>query len=820
MQQDKTFDPNIIGEDVSDNSKVKNGGSENEKAEMDKKRGFFSRFRIGKHIGILLILIGAILFFAFFSYLRTGFVDQSVVLQQSSIDTAYTSGLDTVKNWIGAFGAEISYLFINDGVGISAFIIALWLVVVGLRLVAIKKIKVYSVTVCSLVLIIVLSLSFGILSVDNVSFIKYGGNLGHYVSLFLVKFIGKLGTLLLYGALLLSVVIALLGRIISLFRYLKSFIPSRKTDENPEQKENAVVEPDPIDFPEVTYEHEDVQPITEDVEPVNEEVSDDIVVDTEKTIASEEKSDVVADETADDEIKVNIVNAPTIEKADKINKIYDPSDSLPRYKFPSTSLLKNIKIKENNVDKEEQEENKKRITETLNNYGINIKSIDVCVGPTITLFEIVPADGVRIAKIKNLENDIALSLAALGIRIIAPIPGRGTIGIEVPNRDPQTVSMRSVLESKTYQESKFDLPIAMGCTIANKVFIADLCKMPHVLVAGATGQGKSVGLNAIITSLIYRKHPAELKFVLFDPKMVEFSLYARLEHHYLAKLPGEEEPIVTDFTKAIATLNSLTVLMDNRYELLKNAKVRNIKEYNEKFINHKLNPDKGHEFMPYIVVVVDEFADLIMMAGKEVEKPIARIAQKARAVGIHMIIATQRPSTDVITGMIKANFPGRIAFKVSQMVDSRTILDCPGAQQLIGRGDMLFLANGEMERVQCAFISTEEAESICEFIGNQIGYATAYELPEYIPPTDGDVTYGGGGGVADRDSLFEEAAAFIVTGTTASTSSLQRRYSIGYNRAGKIMDQLEAAGIVGPAQGGKPRQVLMDSLQLSQILNN
>lgn len=818
MQQDKTFDPNIIGEDVSESSKIVNGGSDNEKDNQSKKKGFFSKFRIGKHIGIVLILVGTILFFSFFSYLRTGFIDQSVVLQHSSVDTAYNSGIDSVKNWIGSFGAEVSYMFINEGVGISAFLIALWLILVGLKLVIIKKIKVYNVTVYSLILIAALSLVFGLISVDNDSFIKYGGNLGHYVSLFLVKFIGTLGTLLLYGALLLSVVIASFGRIISFYRYVKNLLPSKKKSENVPVSEVVEEEPEPINFPEVAYEPED-----QFEESLDSENQEDEGEDSEYEVGGDDVTETFEDkegvEVSDGDIKVNIVNAPTIEKADKINKIYDPSDSLPRYKFPSTSLLKNIKIKENNVDKEEQEENKKRITETLNNYGINIKSIDVCVGPTITLFEIVPADGVRIAKIKNLENDIALSLAALGIRIIAPIPGRGTIGIEVPNRDPQTVSMRSVLESKTYQESKFDLPIAMGCTIANKVFVADLCKMPHVLVAGATGQGKSVGLNAIITSLIYRKHPAELKFVLFDPKMVEFSLYARLEHHYLAKLPGEEEPIVTDFTKAIATLNSLTVLMDNRYELLKNAKVRNIKEYNEKFVNHRLNPDKGHEYMPYIVVVVDEFADLIMMAGKEVEKPIARIAQKARAVGIHMIIATQRPSTDVITGMIKANFPGRIAFKVSQMVDSRTILDCPGAQQLIGRGDMLFLANGEMERVQCAFISTEEAESICEFIGNQIGYATAYELPEFIPSTEEDVTYGGGG-IADRDSLFEEAAAFIVTGTTASTSSLQRRYSIGYNRAGKIMDQLEAAGIVGPAQGGKPRQVLMDSLQLSQILNN
>ena len=817
MRKDKVYDPNIIN---VDNTEPENKtGAEDNVDDSDSSKRFSLYKRISKVLGIIMIIVGCLFFFAFFSYLRTGFFDQSLVLQHSCVDTAVNTGVGSVKNLIGAFGAEVSYLFINDGIGLSAFILAVWLVLVGLKTLSVIKLKIYNTTLVSLLLIILFSLTFGILSVDNDTFIKFGGNIGHYVSLFLVKFMGKFGTLILYAALLIPVLIyiarklfvpvySLLGK---LFRKKESVNSSETEDDEQDFK------PEQIDFIDVPREpEEDLE--TEEEPEVPEEIEKDVILEDDKEEEIPEPQEApVEGET--DGIKVNIVNAPTIEKADKINKIYDPSDSLPHYKFPSTSLLKVIKMKENNVDKEEQDENKKRITETLNNYGISIKSIDVCVGPTITLFEIVPADGVRIAKIKNLENDIALSLAALGIRIIAPIPGRGTIGIEVPNRDPQTVSMRSVLESKTYQESKFDLPIAMGCTIANKVFIADLCKMPHVLVAGATGQGKSVGLNAIFTSLIYRKHPAELKFVLFDPKMVEFSLYAKLEHHYLAKLPGEEDPIVTDFTKAVATLNSLTVLMDNRYELLKNAKVRNIKEYNEKFVNHRLNPDKGHEYMPYIVVVVDEFADLIMMAGKEVEKPIARIAQKARAVGIHMIIATQRPSTDVITGMIKANFPGRIAFKVSQMVDSRTILDCPGAQQLIGRGDMLFLANGEMERVQCAFISTEEAESICDFIGNQVGYATAYELPEYVPPTENDgTTYGGG--VADRDSLFEEAAAFIVTGTTASTSSLQRRYSIGYNRAGKIMDQLEAAGVVGPAQGGKPRQVLMDSLQLSQILNN
>ncbi len=496
---------------------------------------------------------------------------------------------------------------------------------------------------------------------------------------------------------------------------------------------------------------------------------------------------------------------------------FDPRAELSGYRFPSLDLLRESDRKGPSVDTHEMEENKQRITNTLNNYGIPIRRIEATVGPTVTLYEIIPAEGVRIARIKHLEDDIALSLSALGIRIIAPIPGKGTIGIEVPNKDPQTVSMRSVIDSDIYKNSKMELPMAMGCTISNDVFMADLCKMPHLLVAGATGMGKSVGLNAIIASLLYKKHPSELKFVLIDPKMVEFSLYAKLERHYLAKLPDEEEAIITDPSKVVATLNSLCIEMDNRYALLKDASMRNIKEYNEKFTNHLLNPEKGHRYLPYIVVIVDEFADLIMTAGKEVETPIARIAQKARAVGIHMILATQRPSTNVITGIIKANFPGRIAFRVFQMVDSRTILDRPGANQLIGRGDMLFSNNGKIERVQCAFIDTPEVNAICEAIDVQVGYDHAYELPEYVPDNDGG---SGLASIGDRDPLFDECARLVVTTDTASTSSLQRRYSIGYNRAGKIMDQMEAAGIVGPSQGGKPRQVLVDPVMLERILEN
>ena len=468
---------------------------------------------------------------------------------------------------------------------------------------------------------------------------------------------------------------------------------------------------------------------------------------------------------------------------------------------------------------EEQSDNQKRIKQTLENFGISISSIKATVGPTITLYEVVPAQGVRISKIRNLEDDIALNLSALGIRIIAPMPGKGTIGIEVPNKDPQIVSMQSVISSRKFIESKYDLPVALGRTITNEVFMFDLCKAPHLLMAGATGQGKSVGLNAIITSLLYKKHPAELKLVLVDPKMVEFSIYAEIERHYLAKLPDEEKPIITDFTKVVHTLNSLCKEMDNRYELLTRAHVRNIKDYNEKFINRRLSPDKGHEYMPYIVVIIDEFGDLIMTAGREIEMPIARIAQKARAVGIHMVIATQRPSTNIITGTIKANFPVRVAFRVSSMIDSRTILDSPGANQLIGRGDLLFSQGSDMTRVQCAFVDTPEVEAISEFIGEQPGYPTAFILPEYDPDGEAD-DKSAAADLSDRDPLFDEAARLVVSQQQGSTSLIQRKFSIGYNRAGRLMDQLQGAGIVGPYEGSKARQVLIqDIYSLEQKLN-
>ncbi|MDR2085626.1 MAG: DNA translocase FtsK, partial [Dysgonamonadaceae bacterium] len=500
--------------------------------------------------------------------------------------------------------------------------------------------------------------------------------------------------------------------------------------------------------------------------------------------------------------------------------VYDPTLELSGYELPPIDLLKRYAVSDNQIDMEEQHANKDRIIKTLENYNIRIKSIKATVGPTITLYEIVPEDGIRISKIRNLEDDIAMNLAALGIRIIAPMPGKGTIGIEVPNKDPQIVSMQSIIASRKYRESTFELPIALGKTITNEVFMVDLTKMPHLLVAGATGQGKSVGLNAAITSLLYKKHPAEVKFVMVDPKMVEFNIYAAIEKHFLAKLPDEANPIITDFTKVSHTLNSLTKEMDDRYTLLNQANTRNVKEYNEKFINRKLNPQKGHRFMPYIVVIIDEFGDLIMTAGKEIELPIARIAQKARAVGIHMIIATQRPTTNIITGTIKANFPARIAFRVMAMIDSRTILDSPGANQLIGRGDLLFTQGSDMTRVQCAFVDTPEVEKISKFIGGQRGYPTAHLLPEYTGEDDG----GKSSDTVDLTNLdpsFEDAARLVVIHQQGSTSLVQRKLSLGYNRAGRIMDQLELAGVVGPGQGSKPREVYVpDEYHLEEILKN
>lgn len=785
-------------------------------------------------VGVVLIAISIVMTLAFLSNINNQGVDHSVIQNNSASDVALKG--DKVENTFGALGASISYSLMENGIGYAAFFIPLWLFLLGFKILPLKMgggINMFKCTYNCLLMMILVSAIFEYASPELLA----GGCYGQMVNDYLVLYVGSAGAFMIYAVIAFALALLWLSNIVSFFLYIKALMPKPKPrkhreeiedmdsndDDDAEENDKISAKPEQIAFDDEISEIEPQQQdetLSQPVVPVFDSEVPEQQDNTETLYNNVANGVTITDESGEMQVNVveNEIEQVQADEYGSINSLYDPTRELSHYEFPSIELLEDRKVKNSSIDEDEQKKNIQRITETLGNYGIQIKKIDACVGPTVTLFEIVPADGVRISRIKNLENDIAMSLAALGIRIIAPIPGRGTIGIEVPNQDPQIVSMRSIIGSRKYQESKCELPMAMGCTISKDVYIADLAKMPHLLVAGATGQGKSVGLNAIITSLIYRKHPAELKFVLVDPKMVEFSLYSALEHHYLAKLPGEEEAIITDTSKVIATLNSLTIEMDDRYSLLKDANVRNIKEYNSKFINRRLNPEKGHKYLPYIVVIVDEFSDLIMTAGKEVETPIARIAQKARAVGIHMIIATQRPATTVITGNIKANFPGRIAFRVTQMVDSRTILDSPGAEQLIGRGDMLFLANGETERVQCAFIDTPEVEAICEHIKNQVGYAHAYSLPEFIPDKDGEV--GGSSAIEDRDSLFEEAARFIITGTTASTSSLQRRYSIGYNRAGKIMDQLEAAGIVGPAVGGKPRQVLMDPMSLEIFLNN
>ena len=807
------------------------GGEQQEQTietpQVEPKKSFFSKvkdfFRDGRTsfaCGLTLLLFSVYVLIVIISFFFSGDVDQSKILNSTPIELAANN--ESVSNAGAAFGAKISYDLVYNGIGLSSFVLVIWGFVMGLRMIRRKELKFFSFTTISVSAICAITLTLGIISIYNQStFFPLGGNFGKHVSLYLLKLIGMPGLIMADIIVCMIWVLFCWNILISLFSKIKSFLPEKNENETMDQ---TIQEEDEIDSIEdnkvVTEGLTDFEADAQTQEYLDEPQEESFV----KEYDLPEDDEIIVEElpVKDEKQEEGTVSvAPKIEMSNgKILEVYDPTKELANFKMPSIDLLRYIPTKELNIDIKEQDENKRRITETLEKYGIAIKKIDVRVGPTITLFEIIPADGVRISKIKGLEDDLALSLAALGIRIIAPIPGRGTIGIEVPNKDPQTVSMCSVIGSKKFQETNADLPMALGCTISNEVFVADLAKMPHLLVAGATGQGKSVGLNAIIASLLYKKHPAELKFVLVDPKMVEFSLYSELENHYLAKLPDEDKSIITDSSKVVATLNSVVTEMENRYELLSSARVRVIKDYNKKFVNRELNPEKGHRYLPYIVVIIDEFCDLIMEAGKDVEKPIVRIAQKARAVGIHMIIATQRPSTNVITGLIKANFPGRIAFRVTQMVDSRTILDCSGAQQLVGKGDMLFSANGSMERIQCAFIDTPEVEKISDHIAEQIGYNGAYELPPYVPEDNGVDGSNSSVSLNDRDPLFEEAATFIISGETASTSSLQRRYNIGYNRAGRIMDQMEAAGIVGPSQGGKPRRVLMDSIQLSNLLGN
>lgn len=788
-------------------------------------------------VGLIILMLTVYATLSMISFFFTGSADQSKI---EGISIFHTSNITGIENWTGARGACLSNTLMNEWFGISTFFMLAFFAMVGLRLMKVKYFPlIKNFIFCSIGMIwlsVALTFFFGSFFKDTAIYI--GGKHGFAISNLLINNLGIPGTLI---AILLSFIIIMTfisARTVPFVRKMmtKNYIKksegkNRKQDDGDFGKDDIVVAPErkketvPADklidekanVLVVNEKKEDKSFVRiEDAKPATPENNNDIF----EIVKPVDEEYVIPEGKEKEEIPLTITQTQTEEEANELLSelgVYDPTLDLSHYKLPSIDLLKKYETGEQQVDMDEQNANKNRIIQTLDNYGIKIKSIKATVGPTITLYEIIPEDGVRISKIRNLEDDIAMSLSALGIRIIAPMPGKGTIGIEVPNKDPQMVSMQSIIVSKKFQESKFDLPIALGKTITNEVFMVDLCKMPHLLVAGATGQGKSVGLNAAITSLLYKKHPAELKFVLVDPKMVEFSIYSIIEKHFLAKLPDSDKPIITDFTKVIYTLNSLTKEMDDRYDLLMKAGSRNIKEYNEKFVNRRLNPQKGHKFMPYIVVIIDEFGDLIMTAGKEIELPIARIAQKARAVGIHMIIATQRPTTNIITGTIKANFPARVAFRVTSMIDSRTILDGPGANQLIGRGDLLFFQGSDTTRVQCAFVDTPEVEKITEFIGNQQGYPTAFMLPEYVGEESADKP--GAVDLSDRDVLFDEAARLIVIHQQGSTSLIQRKFSIGYNRAGRLMDQLEAAGIVGPFEGSKARQVMVqDEYHLEQIL--
>ncbi len=818
--------------------KEKEAGTNSQKSA--EKKGFFSRIhsffkdeRTRIVTGLLLIIVCMYVLLGFISFFFTGYEDQSRL--QSADPGTMLELKSEIKNWTGYRGAIIADFFINRTFGIACFVSLFFFFIVGLRMVKIKTFSLTRTFFITTFFLFWISLFFGFffIPVYESSFLYLGGAHGYYASLWLESQIGWFGTFLfIFTILLLFSIVAFSATLPFLKRWgvrLKEQFFKKK----PEEDLNIGVASATEDKIADTENEETEEEVTEDENPVEQEwvirpteekPEEEIIKpddDFEITIAKPEEEEfaepLVAETEKEPDFEIEVIKDDEEYNGEELG-VYDPTLDLSRYQYPTLDLLKKYDNVETSFNMEEQNTNKNRIVQTLENYGIKIDSVKATVGPTITLYEIIPAPGVRISKIKNLENDIALSLSALGIRIIAPIPGKGTIGIEVPNRDAQIVPMQAVLSSKKFQECKYDLPVAFGKTITNDIYMIDLCKMPHLLVAGATGQGKSVGLNTIIASLLYKKHPSQLKFVLVDPKKVEFNIYSSIEKHFLAKLPDAEEAIITDVTKVVQTLNSLTKEMDMRYDLLKKARIRNIKEYNDKFINRKLNPEKGHRYLPYIVVIIDEFGDLIMTAGKEVELPIARIAQLARAVGIHMIIATQRPSTNIITGTIKANFPARLAFRVASMIDSRTILDSPGANQLIGRGDMLFLQGSDLTRVQCAFVDTPEVEKVADFIGAQQGYPTAFLLPEYEGEGSGEIK--GGIDLSNRDPMFEEAAELIVVHQQGSTSLIQRKFAIGYNRAGRIMDQLEAAGIVGPTEGSKARQVLVqDITQLEMILS-
>ncbi len=779
-----------------------------------KKQPVKISFKLSKQqkivLGSFLFLLGLALMFSFLSFFFSWQADQSTLnsLGDRSVEA---------QNWLNKFGAALGNFFIYEGFGVAAFTLGVLVTLSGIYYFFDRpKKSLQAYWFWGIIVMLWFSIFFGFFSDSNA---LLGGMVGYELNDFLQDYIGLIGTILvlifvaiIYFAIRLKITPEQIGAYFS--RKRNDFQSEFDEQDDDVEFQDTAFEKDNIELPvEVPAEEATIE------EPVLKSTPTPtppkpVVAEDSKT-ASDDEFEIEIEETVEEEEVVENLSTKLVQDFGE----FDPTLELSNYKFPSIELLKDYTQGQSiTIDQEELEENKNRIVDTLKNYKIDIAHIKATVGPTVTLYEIVPEAGIRISKIKNLEDDIALSLAALGIRIIAPIPGKGTIGIEVPNKNARIVSMRSAIASPKFQNAEMELPLTLGKTISNETFVVDLAKMPHLLMAGATGQGKSVGLNAILTSLLYKKHPAEVKFVLVDPKKVELTLFNKIERHYLAKLPDTEEAIITDNTKVIHTLNSLCIEMDRRYDLLKDAMARNIKEYNAKFKRRKLNPNDGHKFLPYIVLVIDEFADLIMTAGKEVETPIARLAQLARAIGIHLIVATQRPSVNVITGIIKANFPARIAFRVTSKIDSRTILDSQGADQLIGRGDMLFTQGNDLVRVQCAFVDTPEVEKITDFIGSQKAYPDAHLLPEYVGEEGGtslDID------ASDRDALFMEAAEVIVTAQQGSASLLQRKLKLGYNRAGRIIDQLEAAGIVGPFEGSKARQVLVTDLNaLQQHLNN
>lgn len=832
--EENHFIPNSPDQIIEKTSKsVRENKSKDSKAEAVnnlKKSGVkikfdWSKFKIS--IGSAFTLLSLYLFLACVSYLFTWTLDQDKVFNRSLFELLFNSSQEPVENWLGKFGAWSSHLLIYRLFGISSFILCFLLFISGIKILFGKSIlNIGRAFTIGLTYMIWSSIFLGYFSY-SVNYL--GGTFGFYLNEWMILTIGKIGTIsLLIMSFYVLTAIQFNPNLAALFSYFKNDKSNDSEIENEEQKN--------------TNEYEDILVVnTIKEEQIKKDAVSETVDFSDEDDAEFDESELIVTIKEDDNFEIEIGQEPNEKpiKSDSITEKvtskhgeedvlaaglvaefgeYDPKKDLDGYILPPIDLLRDFGNKDISINKEELESNKNKIVQTLSHYKIDIAKIKATVGPTVTLYEIVPAPGVRISKIKNLEDDIALSLSALGIRIIAPIPGKGTIGIEVPNSNPEMVSMHSLISSDKFQNFDGELPVVLGRTITNETYVFDLTKLPHLLVAGSTGQGKSVGLNAILVSILYKKHPAQVKFVLVDPKKVELTLYNKIERHFLAKLPGEEDAIITDTSKVVNTLNSLCVEMDNRYELLKDAGVRTIKEYNAKFISRRLNPEKGHYFMPYIVVLIDEFADLIMTAGKEIEHPIARIAQLARAIGIHLIVATQRPSVNVITGMIKANFPARIAFRVLSKIDSRTILDASGADQLIGRGDMLISTGSDIIRLQCGFVDTAEVEDICSFIGEQRAFPEALILPEYTAEGGDNI---GEVDMNEIDSMFVDSARIIVINQQGSASLLQRKLKLGYNRAGRIVDQLEAMGIIGTFQGSKPRDVLYTEIEsLDELLRS